>query len=183
MKLQKIHLFALLIFVLMASTFGWTVREYMTNKGDVDGIDGEPESEDIMPGKGGRLPFIPGVPTPKHKRKRMRCIPDGDDDYYVLKSQVVPPVCPKCPDSRACPSDKKCPPCPAPQRCPEPAFECKKVPNYNVGGSFGNNSAGEAVFGGGAGSGAGGAGGSGASSNSTGGGGAPMPRLNSFSQF
>ena len=46
--------------------------------------------------------------------------------------------------------------------------------------SFGNNSAGEAVFGGGAG-GAGGAGGY--SSNSTGGGSAPMPRLNSFSQF
>jgi hypothetical protein len=29
-------------------------------------------------------------------------------------------------------SDKKesCPPCPACERCPEPAFECKKVPNY-----------------------------------------------------
>lgn len=25
----------------------------------------------------------------------------------------------------------KCPPCPACARCPEPAFECKKVPNYN----------------------------------------------------
>jgi hypothetical protein len=23
-----------------------------------------------------------------------------------------------------------CPPCPACERCPEPAFECKKVPNY-----------------------------------------------------
>jgi hypothetical protein len=30
------------------------------------------------------------------------------------------------------PDDKKeqCPPCPACERCPEPAFECKKVPNY-----------------------------------------------------
>ena len=28
-------------------------------------------------------------------------------------------------------SDNKCPPCPACARCPEPAFECKKVPNYS----------------------------------------------------
>lgn len=29
------------------------------------------------------------------------------------------------------PEDKnQCPPCPACERCPEPAFECKKVPNY-----------------------------------------------------
>lgn len=175
MKLKKIHLFVLLIFVLMASTFGWTVREYMT--GDKN-EDEEPESEDILPGRGDRQPFLPGVPTPRPKRRR--CIPEGDEDYYVLKSQVVPPVCPKCPDTRACPRQKKCPPCPAPKRCPEPAFECKKVPNYNVaGGAFGDNSAGESVYGGGSGGGYDGN----SSSNSTGGGGAPMPRLNSFSQF
>ena len=173
MKLQKIHLFILLIFVLMASTFGWTVREYMTDRGTGKGNE-EPESEDILPGRGGRDPFLPGVPPPRPKKRR--CIPDGDEDYYVLKSQVVPPVCPKCPDTRACPRQKKCPACPGCKRCPEDAFECKKVPNYNTGGSFGNNNAGEAVYGG-----AGGAGG--ASSNSTGAGGAPMPRLNSFSQF
>lgn len=28
-------------------------------------------------------------------------------------------------------SEHKCPPCPACARCPEPAFECKKVPNYS----------------------------------------------------
>jgi hypothetical protein len=28
-------------------------------------------------------------------------------------------------------SDHKCPPCPACARCPEPAFECKKAPNYS----------------------------------------------------
>ena len=27
--------------------------------------------------------------------------------------------------------EHKCPPCPACARCPEPAFECKKVPNYS----------------------------------------------------
>ena len=89
----------------------------------------------------------PGIP------KSM--IPLGQEDLYILKSQVVPPVCPACP---ACgtnlppppvdpnnpnsppPIDSnnnsdKCPPCPACARCPEPAFECKKVPNYNSAGS------------------------------------------------
>ena len=28
------------------------------------------------------------------------------------------------------PSPETCPPCPACERCPEPAFDCKKVPNY-----------------------------------------------------
>jgi hypothetical protein len=59
-------------------------------------------------------------------------IPPGDEDLYILKSQVVPPVCPACPPVMACPSEKqKCPPCPPCARCPEPAFECKKVPNYS----------------------------------------------------
>ena len=28
-------------------------------------------------------------------------------------------------------SNNTCPPCPACERCPEPAFDCKKVPNYS----------------------------------------------------
>lgn len=82
-------------------------------------------------------------------------IPPGQEDLYILKSQVVPPVCPRCP---SCPPSKavntalegsgvslgpggftmgsgsgeaKCPPCPACARCPQPDFECKKVPTYN----------------------------------------------------
>ena len=31
-----------------------------------------------------------------------------------------------------CGHEKECPPCPRPQRCPEPAFTCKKVPNYSA---------------------------------------------------
>jgi hypothetical protein len=59
-------------------------------------------------------------------------IPPGDEDLYILKSQVIPPVCPACPAVTTCPSEKqKCPPCPPCARCPEPAFECKKVPNYS----------------------------------------------------
>jgi len=62
-------------------------------------------------------------------------IPSGNEDLYILKSQVVPPVCPVCPVGAACPRQEKCPPCPACARCPEPSFECKKVPNYNAIGS------------------------------------------------
>jgi hypothetical protein len=65
----------------------------------------------------------------------------GQEDLYILKSSVVPPVCPACP-AVSCGSsggggggggggEKKCPPCPPCARCPEPAFECKKVPNYS----------------------------------------------------
>lgn len=63
-------------------------------------------------------------------------IPPGDEDLYILKSQIVPPVCARCPDViQKCPDNfdaTKCPACPACARCPEPSFECKKVPNYNA---------------------------------------------------
>jgi hypothetical protein len=56
-------------------------------------------------------------------------IPKAEDDLYVLKSQIVPPVCPACPTVSACPRQEPPPPCPPCARCPEPSFECKKVPN------------------------------------------------------
>ena len=58
-------------------------------------------------------------------------IPSGQGNQYMLKSQIVPPVCPACPPVTACGSNKKQQPCPGCARCPEPAFDCKKVPNYN----------------------------------------------------
>ena len=62
-------------------------------------------------------------------------IPQGQEDLYILKSQVVPPVCPACPpvivDKNTL--NRDCPPCPPCARCPEPSFECKKVPNFNLG--------------------------------------------------
>jgi hypothetical protein len=76
----------------------------------------------------------PGIPG--------RMIPPGDEDLYILKSQVVPPVCPRCPapanvlETIAEFKETQCPPCKPCGRCPEPSFECKKVPNYNV---IGNN--------------------------------------------
>ena len=68
-------------------------------------------------------------------------IPRGQEDQYILKSQIVPPVCPACPPVLACPGKNKCPLCPAPEpiqpcppcaRCPESPFECKKVPSYGT---------------------------------------------------
>lgn len=75
-------------------------------------------------------------------------IPAGQEDLYILKSEVVPPVCPACPDPvLMCEGNgkKDCPPCPPCGRCPEPSFECKKVPNYgtgNLGANYNNYGAG-----------------------------------------
>ena len=74
-------------------------------------------------------------------------IPSGSENLYVLKSKIVPPVCPRCPDIdmkkiKAELGKAKCPPCPACARCPDQPFTCKKVPNYkhmnpdNVPGGF-----------------------------------------------
>ena len=59
-------------------------------------------------------------------------IPQGDEDLYILKSEIVPPVCPACPEVTACPGKEECEPCPPCGRCPETPFECKKVPNYRA---------------------------------------------------
>ena len=85
----------------------------------------------LMAGKsGGKMSNSRPSSSSSHVSKSQ--IPPGDEDLYILKSQVVPPVCPACPPVMACPSSKeKCPPCPPCARCPEPAFECKKVPNYS----------------------------------------------------
>ena len=67
----------------------------------------------------------PGIPASQ--------ILPGNEDLYILKSEIVPPVCPICPSATTSTSkSKKCAPCPACARCPEPAFDCKKVPNYNA---------------------------------------------------
>ena len=65
-------------------------------------------------------------------------IPPGNEDLYILKSEVVPPVCPSCPAPIMSSSSSKndssqCAPCPGPARCPEPSFTCQKVPNYTAG--------------------------------------------------
>lgn len=69
----------------------------------------------------------PGIPRSQ--------IPAGQEDLYILKSQVVPPVCPPSTIVYETTGEfdvTKCPPCPPAARCPEPAFDCKKVPNYKA---------------------------------------------------
>ena len=68
----------------------------------------------------------PGIPANQ--------IPPGSEDLYILKSEVVPPVCPACPILPCNIDGEKgtCPPCPACARCPQPNFDCKKVPNYDT---------------------------------------------------
>lgn len=68
----------------------------------------------------------PGIPRSQ--------IPNGEENLYILKSEIVPPVCPACPSTTVCPTGKKDkpPPCPPCARCPEPNFTCKKVPNYGA---------------------------------------------------
>ena len=64
------------------------------------------------------------------KIPRSQILP-GQKNLYILKSQVVPPVCPAC-NPAVIYKDKECQACPPCGRCPEPSFECKKVPNYNA---------------------------------------------------
>jgi len=63
-------------------------------------------------------------------------IPSGQEDLYILKSQVIMPICPICPSPIVkCPDSTdvtKCPPCEPCGRCPEPAFDCIKRPNYKA---------------------------------------------------
>ena len=63
-------------------------------------------------------------------------IPSGQEDLYILKSQVIIPVCPVCPSPIVkCPDSTdvtKCPPCEPCGRCAEPAFDCVKRPNYKA---------------------------------------------------
>lgn len=210
MKLTKLHLFLIIIAVLVASTLGFSIKEYFENK-EVDynqaldkGSNYDPfgnndmsqdsennydatiaDLEDIVvPGRRERRHHHDsnGNHIPKHKHQdkhqdkheHSRKKHDKNDDImnpvqnnnslanntcnidmskYILKSEVVPPVCPKCPDSKSCPRQKPCAPCPPCARCPEPAFECKKVPNYNAISASNVNDV------------------------------LPMPRLNSFAQF
>jgi hypothetical protein len=61
-------------------------------------------------------------------------VPPGEEHLYILKSKIVPPVCPKCPTvvniDKGGGDNSKCQPCPPCGRCPKSDFECKKVPIY-----------------------------------------------------
>lgn len=137
-KLSEKVLFILLLVVVLS---GCCVGLYGLNKYQ-EGLANQKEDDKTAPpgtlepgtGKPYTLDYskLPAYNTPSSPGITKHEIPPGDEDLYILKSQIVPPVCPKCPTviNKCGENEKKCPPCPACARCPEPDFECKKVPNY-----------------------------------------------------
>ena len=117
MKLKVSHLFFLLLGVLLLSNLGLSIKEGLKNSDDDPDDDSDDNSDNWY--------------SDEYKlKKRDRA---GNDDY-ILKSRIVPPVCPKCPDVTVCPKcggDSKPQPCPPCGRCPKPAFKCAKVPDYS----------------------------------------------------
>ena len=173
-KLNKLHLFLIVIFALIASSLGFSMFEYFQSEI-------QPENEALKKGNkydpfdNGNYDCIVGdledIIIPERRKRKHHHDANGnhhksngnhhkshkkhhestndeeggdetqnrsedpfnpDPSKYILKSEIVPPVCPKCPDSRSCPRPKPCPACPPCARCPEPSFTCKKVPNYSV---------------------------------------------------
>jgi hypothetical protein len=117
MKLTKVHLFVVLLLALVFCSFlGGTCT---SGGAGLEGFERRTAKAVVPIDRKNQ-----GIPSSQ--------ILPGQEDLYILKSQVVPPVCPACPVK--CPASSsgngKCPPCPPCARCPEPAFECKKVPNY-----------------------------------------------------
>ena len=121
MKLNKITLFLIIVISLFLGMLTHSVVEGMTSKDAKDTKDAK-DAKDHKDSKSHSTTKSNGIPKSQ--------IPDGDEDLYILKSQIVPPVCPACPQNTSCPREKPPPPCPPCARCPEPSFECKKVPNY-----------------------------------------------------
>ena len=67
-------------------------------------------------------------------------IPPGDEDKYILKTQIVPPVCPRCPS--ICSADPKnqqpaCPSCGNPGK--SGSYKGNNQPQSNTGSYQGNN--------------------------------------------
>lgn len=143
MKLNKFHIFLILLGSLMMCCLGFSALEGMENKTPkstnyqdshnlAHGSNNEPfHNSATLEFSTTEQQVQDSVPASKMKAIPKNQIPQGDEDLYILKSQIVPPVCPKCPDVKKCDTTKDCAPCPAPQRCPDRPFECKMVPKYS----------------------------------------------------
>tara|TARA_Y100000996_G_C22555333_1_gene655335 strand:- start:3661 stop:4107 length:447 start_codon:yes stop_codon:yes gene_type:complete len=127
-KLDKTLMFVLLLGVLILASLGFTIKESfeskVTTEDEIQMSDSGSSYDPFGNASGAQSALPRGIPKSQ--------ILAGEEDLYIKKSEVVPPVCPKCPDTRSCPRPKPCAPCPPCGRCPEPAFECKKVPNYSA---------------------------------------------------
>ena len=67
-----------------------------------------------------RPKYLEPQPLTSIESRRETDIPAGDEDLYILRSEVASLL--------NKPANTPCPPC---GRCPEASFTCKKVPNYN----------------------------------------------------
>ena len=129
-KLGKQNMFLIILAsLILSSSLGWFMREGFSKS---DNKDDNSNTGNVNP-----VQIDDTINDVSNKGLLNKDIPKGKKDLYILKSQIVPPVCPACPSVTTCPSEKKCRPCPPCARCPEPSFECKKVPNYS---SANNNS-------------------------------------------
>ena len=149
MKLRKLHLFLILLGVLAFGCLGASVVEGLETKGgndadsQADSVGDSQTSTNLASNSDdsnnletyGNVQedgnFTSGTMENEPEGVPASNIPPGDEDLYTLKSSIVPPVCPACPTNATCPRQEPCQPCPPCARCPEPAFECKKVPNYS----------------------------------------------------
>ena len=172
MKLKEIHLFLILLGVLLLSNLGFIIKEGLEGGTDAEKAEAAEKEEKALDaiskitkaaaggwneGSGsGNIVEEKGKNTEEKKEDTAlnetmaagkTLEGSGEDEKYILKSSIVPPVCPKCPSlgggggggggaSSGDPNSRQkcettaCPPCPACARCPEQPFTCKKVPDY-----------------------------------------------------
>lgn len=168
MQNQMLFLFLVLLFGLLGCSFlgGSCKREGLTNPYPTNTSSPSPPSSSNTPSPPSNYnPSVPSVAASKDNYNHVKDgipssqIPKGSEDLYILKSQIVPQVCPagaSSSSSLSSPSSSvsgspslgsggfggssnfpsstpaKCPPCPACERCDEPSYDCKLVPNYNA---------------------------------------------------
>lgn len=159
-----LFLFLVLLFGLLGCSFlgGSCRREGLTSQYPTNTSSPSPPSSSNTPSPPSNYnPLPPAVAASNNNYNHGKDgipasqIPKGREDLYILKSQVVPQVCPAGASSSSSsgssmqgsslgsggfggssnfPSSTpaKCPPCPACERCEEPSYDCKLVPNYNA---------------------------------------------------
>ena len=95
MKIKPLHIFLSLFgFLIICSLFTSATQNFQdatVNVNDVYDVNRVDINAGIMtpPIATANRNFEAGIPAAQ--------IPPGDEDLYILKSEMVPPVCPKCP--------------------------------------------------------------------------------------
>lgn len=136
MQLTKVHLFLILIFALiLASSLGNYVRDGFTTT----------KPTELPPAlrpvatktQSGNSPGDPSMNAGISPTQTGSPVSAYSPSIFPMNSPAgIPGVNSVAGNDNAgkemeCKPKQQCPPCPACARCPEPAFECKKVPNYS----------------------------------------------------